>query len=776
MEENNGHNRFQSEHWWAILVLLILVVYTYPRFFVVPYLGFDFDGSGRIATMYVDSGPGGSLRAGDVLIQLGDRQFAQYKTDVLYSLNLGFKTGQTVPVQIQRDGQVMTVFWKIPGQTRGELINRVVNLWWLGYFFWIFGTLTLLLIRPKDERWILLIAFFYLTSFYLITGTSSIYHVWGNAMLMHMAIWMSVPVYWHLHWLFPMPLRKIPKYAWGLLYLAGIAAAIAEALRVMPFNAYFIGFILAMTGSVILLLVHSISYPMQRRDINMLALAVGLAILPPVIVSISIILNWYPWFVALGMMSLFVLPGAYFYVVYRGQLGGMQLRMNRAILGYMYAVLVLSSSLLMAAATLPIQNSLPSSLLMGALLFSLGGLGSAVAYPRFQRWAERNLLGMPMPPTKLVETYMARITTSLDASRLAALLRDEVLPSLLIRQAALIRLESIGDGNRPVNVKMIFHLGVPEIELPRASMVPTLLTQSGRPRRPSEREGDQTPCPWARLILPLTVGQQVVGLFLFGRRDPDDLYTPTEAVTLQVVMDQTALALVNIEQAERLHAFYQNDIERNEAERTALARELHDTVLGQLGVLSVVTDGAQPSPAFAEAYQETVTHIRDIISGLRPTMLNFGLQTALSELVDETQSHVKDDLQIDMTIPAGNVRYSPDIELHLYRIVQQACQNAIRHAQASHICIQGFLEHGQTEIIVEDDGKGFEASGQLDLGWLLANKHFGLAGMYERAAIIGANLQIDSTPQQGTRVRILWKSSDVRTRPLGQNNYYLKVN
>jgi len=85
-----------------------------------------------------------------------------------------------------------------------------------------------------------------------------------------------------------------------------------------------------------------------------------------------------------------------------------------------------------------------------------------------------------------------------------------------------------------------------------------------------------------------------------------------------------------------------------------------------------------------------------------------------------------------------------------------ACQNALQHAKAKAIRITGSLEPEQAELVVEDDGVGFAVREHLDLVGLLANKHFGLAGMHERAALIGAKMAIESVPGRGTRVRVIW--------------------
>jgi signal transduction histidine kinase len=267
------------------------------------------------------------------------------------------------------------------------------------------------------------------------------------------------------------------------------------------------------------------------------------------------------------------------------------------------------------------------------------------------------------------------------------------------------------------------------------------------------------PCPWVRLVLTLSVEGQPVGLFLFGRRDPDDIYAATEIPSLQALADQTALALVNIEQAARLHALYQADIERQEAESNRLASELHDGVLGQLAMLAMNMDEGPASQQFSDAYQTTVQRIREIISGLRPALLEFGLPSALEELVDETSQRVPDSPQIELDQKPSEARYPPEVELHLYRIVQQACQNAVQHAEAGRISIYARFEPQDIELRVEDDGKGFAAGENPDLSGLLAKRQYGLVTMHERAALIGASIQITSTPGHGTQVQLAWREN-----------------
>jgi two-component system sensor histidine kinase DegS len=92
--------------------------------------------------------------------------------------------------------------------------------------------------------------------------------------------------------------------------------------------------------------------------------------------------------------------------------------------------------------------------------------------------------------------------------------------------------------------------------------------------------------------------------------------------------------------------------------------------------------------------------------------------------------------------------------------VQQACENAVRHAQAQMICVSGWLEPDRVEILIEDDGVGMPGQDTLDFNTLLAKKHFGLAGMFERADLIGAVIQIESAEGAGTKIKIIWSAQE----------------
>ena len=217
-----------------------------------------------------------------------------------------------------------------------------------------------------------------------------------------------------------------------------------------------------------------------------------------------------------------LVSGAYFYAIYRRRLGGLELRANRATGLLIYSVLLITTSILFLGMLNTIFKGEEYSFSAVILWVLLSGIFTATFYPKFQRWVEYTLLKMPLLPGRLIEDYTARILTSLDIEHLSSLLKDEIFPTLFIRQAALLRLT---DGHQ---LEPILTLNVNGEQLPNPSQVDLLLMEKGDQSRFLADTRQVLPCPWARLVLPLKVDGQTMGLCLLGRRDPDDTYAPTE--------------------------------------------------------------------------------------------------------------------------------------------------------------------------------------------------------------------------------------------------------
>jgi len=204
-----------------------------------------------------------------------------------------------------------------------------------------------------------------------------------------------------------------------------------------------------------------------------------------------------------------------------------------------------------------------------------------------------------------------------------------------------------------------------------------------------------------------------------------------------------------------------------EDERRRLARELHDDTiqaliaLKQRVQLAGLNPHEAPTPASLDEIsaltEQTIENLRRLTRALRPIYLeDLGLTTALEMLARETGQAAG--IPVEFSLQGEERRLPSEVELAMYRIAQEALSNVARHAQASYASLGiDFLPQKVTLQII-DDGLGFEMP--RSPAEFAHGGHFGLLGLYERADLIGANLQIDTTPDQGTRLTLTVHTSN----------------
>lgn len=720
----------------SLLILGILLWFTTGIFTRVPYTGFYFDpNSGVVLDVYVPNDP--SLQLGDVLVKVGDVSFRDFVEDSNQPLFVnGSQAGELVLILVNRAGDEIFVDWKMPGFNPIEFRGRLFNIFWLAYIYWFFGALVEMFIRPRDIRWYLLIAVNHLTGLWLMFGAISSWRVMGSSLLFHALTWLLLPVYLHLHWTFPQPFYRLPKTFSVFFYSVAVLLFFAELFQALPKGLFYLGFILALGGSFTLLVLHFVFRPEQRRQIGLLALSTLLAVLPALLMGIIGLSGELPAYAPLTLVAFTFMPAAYLYLIFRRRLGGLEARANRFISLFAFLILV-GIILIVVAYILAFLVGETSALLV--IVFPL--IVSAFAinrFPRFQAFVDQRFLGIKLPYQRLPETYSSRITTSTALPSLLALLEDEVFPSLFIRQYAFLQ----------VNGKNLTTLLAKDI--PNASFdFDTLAQKAGSyiPNLPPHED-------WLRLVLPLKVGDVTLGFWLLGKRDPDDLYPLVEIPILQSLADQTAVALSNILHSDQLRNFYQTDIESIENERKRISRDLHDAVLNPLATMRNSLDQRTLPQSFLSTYEDIKKRLREIINDLRPPMLDQGLAYALNELVEDLREK-HEDVNIVLNLQASAERLPEKMEEHFYHIVREASENALRHANARTLTISGIVSSDHTDLSIEDDGQGFDTNGELNA--LIANRHFGLANMKERAHIIGAEMGIRSSRAGGTSIRITWQ-------------------
>jgi signal transduction histidine kinase len=204
-------------------------------------------------------------------------------------------------------------------------------------------------------------------------------------------------------------------------------------------------------------------------------------------------------------------------------------------------------------------------------------------------------------------------------------------------------------------------------------------------------------------------------------------------------------------------------LQGQEEERARLARELHDETVQTLIALEhrihMVRRALQREPSTVEGRLEELSHmateavydVRRVVRALRPLYLeDLGWLSALRALVEELET--RDEITATFTPLGPDRRLDPIQELALYRIAQEALSNVERHSQAGRVDIQVSVGR-DIKLVIADNGIGFRPPDRPED--LASAGHFGLVGMHERAQIIGARLNLDSAPGQGTRVEIV---------------------
>lgn len=732
--------------------------YAYALLVWVPAPGFNITNiNWRVASIDPEVAGRDLLRVDDELLKIGPLTREQFRTDRRSVPFAGAQAGDPIAVTRWRAGAVADIVWVMPPISAAEVWSRL-SLTLPTVIFFLMGLGIHLLLRPRNLQWLLLASLCYLTALWLMLGVVSSSGVAASSAGLHAVTWLLAAVLIDLHVEFPRPLWPGRDPRWRLA-VYGPAAVLAglELLWLVPQQVYLLGLMLAMGASLVSLLYRLASktdVPSRAAAGLMLAgisLAFGpgiiLRVLPTLLQQINLhtVLTAYATLFAVPLLPLF-----YAYAIYKHHLGGLEFRANRAISIYLFLLVTLMGLAVVGGTVEARLIDAPAGATV-TLVFAVGlvaVLAAIVGFGPFQRWVERRLLGVPPAPTGLVQTYAGRIGTSLELPTLVRLLRDEVLPTLLVRQSALLCQEADGGW------RVLYAAEVPADHLPAAAA--ELLEAAGR-YRPPTTDTDTGPAAWVRLPLRLQVPGQRPGLWLLGRRDPNDFYAASELPVLQTLADQTAVALLNIRQAEDLHALYQANVERAETERSHLARELHDGPLNEFGRLANKVEGGQIAPDFQATYASAVSGLRHTIAGLRPIMLSYGLPSGLQSLVSDLGDQWPAGPEVQLETPLAPCRYPEPVETHAYRIVQQACVNALRHAGARTIRLHGTFDPDRLDLTVEDDGRGFEIGADFT-AWL-AQRHFGLAGMRERAALIGGELHIHSAPGAGTRLRLVWPAN-----------------
>ena len=808
-----------SELILSFLVLCLLILYSYTLVFLRPYIGFYLNQNNGQVSM-VNEEARRYIQEGDIILAINGVSPQDFNQSTQNNPTIQTKVGETLHIELERDGKISSIDMPKPDRSNLGFLDLLTGSWVIPYPFFGAGLITILFIRPRSKTRTLLYLFFYCFAIWVSAGQISSFGYWAANTIMRIFIWLSVPIAVNLHWLFPTPFRPMKKWVSVAVYGIPISLGLLDLLNFLPSGFYLLGFILAMVSSLSLLIVKLIKFKQLRPILRSLLGSYLLAIIPLIFLAVMLLIGNAPSESNIALIGLTAIPGFYFFSAYKTSLkqefpriniamnlftGGITLiflinfilvlaptgllqqiisfsstffigltdfgtllimpalandqinlfqnrtyslrfSANRAA-AFIYFILVIS--FLYVLAFLLFVNPLrdPSISILLSVIIAIIGTGlSVLSYKKFRLLFNRVILGIQTPPEELIHKFTQQITLSLNHPSLADLIKKQILPSLLIRESVILLFENQSQPSAFLRTGVSDENFQALIKLDQHSL-----------KELSSDTSSQDDLAWIRLVLPLALEDEFFGLWFFGWRDPNNVYDEDFQTILKTLANQISITLQNIHQNKLLETLYNVNVERQEAEKAGFARDLHDVLLPSLGYLVELQNSDTNQKEFEKAVQQINDMVREIMSGLRPSSLDMGLDVAIEELADQPEAQIggKIKIETDLSIPKP-LNFDQNVELHLYRMVQQACHNAFEHAQAKSILISGHLQENEIRLRISDDGIGLPFQGLPNLNELLANHHFGLANIFERAKIIDATISIQSTPRQGTALEIIW--------------------
>lgn len=256
------------------------------------------------------------------------------------------------------------------------------------------------------------------------------------------------------------------------------------------------------------------------------------------------------------------------------------------------------------------------------------------------------------------------------------------------------------------------------------------------------------------VYIPLSTKGRKLGFFILGKHGSGQV-SPEELSLLTSIGMQVGVAMENA------RLYEQAEVVGITAERSRLARELHDAVTQTLFSANLTADvipriwarnpdeGLQNLEELRQLTRGALAEMRTLLLEMRPASLERSdIKSLLTQLADAFIGRARVPVSVDLE---GECELTRDVKLVFYRVAQEALNNVAKHSGAQHVelCLECRPE--QVNLIIRDDGLGFELDS-------IPPDHMGISIMRERAGSIGACLQVESQVGQGTTVKLAWRS------------------
>lgn len=269
----------------------------------------------------------------------------------------------------------------------------------------------------------------------------------------------------------------------------------------------------------------------------------------------------------------------------------------------------------------------------------------------------------------------------------------------------------------------------------------------------------------SHVTVPILARGRVLGVFGVVS-DEADAFQPDEVQLLEAIGQQLGSAVENarlwddLREKERVRGqLLDKVIAAQEQERKRIARELHDdtgqAITSLMVGLRALSDTCEPTTrpqlkALREIAAQSLDAVKRLARELRPPLLDdLGLAAALERYITTYRQTYGLNVDLELTGFRGDERLAPEIELTVYRIIQEALTNVAKHAHAKNVSIVVERKPFALIAIVEDDGHGFDVRAVVEGR---QEGRLGLAGMRERAELLGGRVQVESAARKGSSV------------------------
>ncbi len=415
------------------------------------------------------------LKSGDQVVSIEGVHLADFIHDRSLSIRRLFGGDGVAHFELIRDGKPLSMNVKVKGQRLD--LAQVFFTMMAPLIFWLMGTIAVIFLRPRDERWLVLVLFSYNTALWIAAGLAQQAALASH--VFHAVIWFFLPLSVHLHLILPSELlpRRLRRLVLFALYGLAVVLAGLDALLLLQRYAYlFIWYTLAAFALSVGLLLLRLVLPVgaaTKIAARVMIFGVTLGLVPFLVFhGVFVVwikhlvlagqdLNWFlPYMSGISSISVPILPMAYIYAIYKHHLGSLEFRADRVLGIYTFSALVFVSYTMVFFGLSGRWDNIRGDFLATVFLVSLFYVAvTPFLRDRFQHWVDRHVFGIKHSADEVIGLVSERIPTAFDRDVLAGVLAEEILPALLIRQSALYLFE---DGRQDALYQQAVPPGEPE--------------------------------------------------------------------------------------------------------------------------------------------------------------------------------------------------------------------------------------------------------------------------------------------------------------------------